>query len=252
MDPEKTGTVSLDAFCSRLQTDERPPSPEPGPMHYDPQIPLPHIPTPTILEPSTEPTPPLPQPFLDVGPVIDVLQPQSPRVYFSRREEMKAQWCDPLYRGPGSEIAKPDLHLDDAAKTLSTYPRVQTTTFPPLSHEDLKLHEAKHRSKLPPETYGIHTLKPPTVPATRLDFRRSSVFKLPKPAQAKGDGAMFRRRTSIVFHRPTESTRKLSQAVARKSTAPVLSMSKQFKDAKPIYLDILTSQPRYEFNKQEF
>ncbi|KAG9403232.1 hypothetical protein AC1031_005879 [Aphanomyces cochlioides] len=252
MDPQKTGTVSLDAFCSRLQPHERPPSPEPGPMHYDPQMPLPHIPTPTILESSTEPTPPLPQPFLDVGPVIDVLQPQSPRVYFSRREEMKAQWCDPLYRGPGSEIAKPDLHLDDAANTLSTYPRVQTTTFPPLSKEDLKLHEAKNRSKLPPETYGIHTLKPATVPATRLDFRRSSVFKLPKPVQVKGDGAMFRRRTSIVFHRPTESTRKLSQAVARKSTAPVLSMPKQFKDAKPIYLDILTSQPRYEFNKQEF
>ncbi|RHY31187.1 hypothetical protein DYB32_003699 [Aphanomyces invadans] len=163
---------------------------------------------------------------------------------------MKAQWCDPLYKGPGSELAKPNVQLDGTAlKPLSTTPRVPEAKFPPLTAEEIQSQLAKGRAKLPPASYGILSvkLKAPSSLQGNLKGRRGTVVqmkgKLRSPAKVKIDQAMLKRRSSTIFQKPSDTLRKVSRAVgfvARKSTmASAASFSKQFKDVKPVYLDIL-------------
>ncbi|KAF0699445.1 Aste57867_9987 [Aphanomyces stellatus] len=253
LDPTKTGAVSLDTFCSRLQISPRPPSPEPGPMHYDPQMPELHVPTLNIVESAVSPRPVTPQPFLDVGPAIDTLHPQSPRLSFTHFDAMKAQWCDPLYKGAGSEIAKPNVFPEQSRTRLSTSPRIHETKFPPLTLDETQIRLARERPKLPPPSYGILSLKiKASSPMASTSARRGTVVtvkgKVREPGKMRRDSMMLRRRTSTIFNKSSDVVRKASRAVgfARKPTMAPHVLTKQFKDVKAVYLDILASQPQHE------
>ncbi|KDO21025.1 hypothetical protein SPRG_13953 [Saprolegnia parasitica CBS 223.65] len=148
LDPEKIGKVTLDAMCSRLQTDPRPPSPEPGPMHYDPHPIQSNVPVPEMREAAPETSSITPQPFLDVGPILDCLLPTSPRPSFATTEVVV--WCDPKYAGPGSEIAKPDVNLIAQAQHLSQFPRAREVKFAPLTEEEAERELERQKPKPPP------------------------------------------------------------------------------------------------------
>ncbi|RHY47634.1 hypothetical protein DYB30_012493 [Aphanomyces astaci] len=161
---------------------------------------------------------------MDVGLARDALHPTPPRHTFAHRDNIKAQWCDPLYKGPGSELAKPNLHLD--LNVLSTTRRTPDTKFPQLTTDDAKQTSDDGKAKLG------SSCRP-----------SSTAVKFSKLRKGKMNAAQLKRRSTNVFGKPTDTLRKVSRVVgfvARKNAAQTsVAISKQYKDVKPVYLDIL-------------
>ncbi|RHY96428.1 hypothetical protein DYB37_004304 [Aphanomyces astaci] len=170
---------------------------------------------------------------MDVGLARDALHPTSPRHTFAHRGNIKAQWCDPLYKGPGSELAKPNLHLD--LNVLSTTRRTPDTKFPQLTTDDAKQTTDDGKAKL-----GYFSAKGPTASSHRPT---STAVKFSKLRKGKTNAAQLKRRSSNIFGKSTDTLRKVSRVVgfvARKNaTQTSVAISKQYKDVKPVYLDIL-------------
>ncbi|OQR82548.1 hypothetical protein ACHHYP_15876 [Achlya hypogyna] len=246
LDPTKVGKVTLDALCNRLQTDARPASPEPGPMHYDPH-PIPtKVPAPEMREPPPKPSPGPPQPFLDVGPVLDRLHPTSPRPSFPTAEV--AVWCDPVYAGPGSEVAKPDIDLPALSQHLSQHPRPLDVRFAPLTEQEEALVLERQKPKPPAPSFGIATLKLKRSSPLHAKMQRSTRalterFNASSRQLQLLSGILpepVHRRESIKAPPPRRQTRLDSLGRSNEK--------KHLKEVKPVYLGILTAKAPIDNN----
>ncbi|EQC26214.1 hypothetical protein SDRG_15950 [Saprolegnia diclina VS20] len=239
LDPEKVGKVTLDAMCSRLQTDPRPPSPEPGPMHYDPH-PIPsNVPVPEMRETAPETSAITPQPFLDVGPILDRLLPTSPRPSFATTEVVV--WCDPKYAGPGSEIAKPDIDLVAQAQHLSQCPRALEVKFAPLTEEEAERELERQKPKPPAASFGISTLRIKRSSPLHAKLERSTrALSLRYSASRRQLDAL----TGILPDVRASSRHLLPNARRQTRLASLgrTNEKKHLKEVRPVYLGILSAK----------